>query len=494
MAVVDMLEREPDLRSVEVRMLLVGRLERRVGWRLRLPEYHVDRDWYLRLVQGCFDDLPGGVSALVDAVGDLRPDSPLADRLCRLRDEWDAIDVAEDLGTLWEVLRDELTAVTARRGTWAFHEACSPSRTPRHCATAWHQFVWAASRVPAPGELTPPVRFLLRCQDLLTPGTWVRVEAWLYRQVHRSDLSAQLHSARLALAPALARRRHACVITLQLEPMGPGPDDHHASWTLRWTGSAAAWLGPARQAGTERFEEVTAAILDEAEAVVAAEIPVGEPIDLLVELTLPTQHLALPVCGWAREVDGSRRLLLQDYAIVLRSLDRLQWSDLARRRWQQRWAAYSEAAPGDVVVVEAARIGPFGLDAQRGITVVVLSGPPTPGSVAQRQLVDALRAGVAVAAWQRPESGRAAIDADLHHVLVHGEPRDLPHRLRAENLTRLDQSADPLGAHLHAVTLLYDDADRPPTAGGAARRTERPPAGGWVSPAAVTRPAPVAAS
>lgn len=468
---VDVLDQSAAPTDPAQRALLVRCFERRAGVRLYLPQFDVPRDWCYQFVAGCVDDLADGVQTLVDAVEDLRPRSPLLHGLRRLQGEWEALEVAEQAGDLWEVLRAELGGVPARSATRAFRESCYPAQPPQHCADAWQLFVWAAGREPQPGTLAPHAVFLLHCADLLTPATVVRVEAWLCARAYREALTPRLNEARLAAAAcsSWARTRRSCVAFLQFQPLGPA-HTYRAAWWLGWAGEPVAHRGPARLATTEQFEEIAAIVVEEAEEVFAGELPAGELAALTVEIVLPAEQLALPVTGWGRSVGGTHRFLLQDHALVVRSFERAHWPIATRFRWLQRWAALTQADEGALLAVDAAQVGVYGLDSDHRIAAVAISGPPMPGTPAQRQLAAALQAGIGVAAWEHADPDRPAGDAALIALLLAGSPLDLPHRFRLENLARLESLGDltALGdpakvrdaAARRTATLLWDDPGR----------------------------------
>ncbi|MCM3882876.1 hypothetical protein [Frankia sp. R82] len=465
---VDVLDHRAAPLDLAQRALLVECFERRAGVRLYLPQLDVPRDWCFQFVTGCVDDLDDGVQTLVDAVEDLRPNSVLVRNLRHLQDEWDALEVADQAGELWEVLRTELGAIPAEAATRAFRQACRPGQPPEHCVDAWQLFVWAAGREPPPDALAPHAMFLLRCADLLTPTTAVRVEAWLRALAYQRDLTPQLNRSRLeaAVFSTWSGARRTCVVCLQFQPLGSART-HRAAWWLGWAGESVPYRGPARPALPEEFEQIAAQVIDEAEEVLAGELPTGALATLTVEIVLPVEQLALPVTGWGRTVGGTRRLLLQDHALVVRSFDRAHWPAAARFRWLQRWAALTQAGGAAPVAVDAAQVGVYGLDTDQRISAVAISGLPTPGSPAHRQLTGALAAGIGVAAWEQPDPDRPADDTALISLLVDGSPLDLPHRFRIENLARLESLGDlaALGdpakardaAARRTATLLWDD-------------------------------------
>ncbi|MCL9761638.1 hypothetical protein MXD95_020780 [Frankia sp. AiPa1] len=480
------------------RTLLIDQFERRAGVRLYVPQFDVPRDWCFRFVAGCIDDLDGGAHILVDAVEDLRPRSVLVRRLRCLLDEWEAVEVAEQAGDLWEALRAELREVPARAAARAFRHACYPAQPPEHCPDAWALFLWAAGRVPQGSTLAPHAVFLLRCAELLTPPTRVRVETWLGARAHRDRLTPQLNRARLAAgAPAVGGGRRACALCLQFEPLGRS-DLYWVAWWLHWSGELAPHRGPQRPARLADFEDITASVVDKAEEILADEVPPGQLVDLTVELVLPTEHLALPVTGWSRPVGGARRLLLRDHALVVRSYDRAHWPEATRFRWSQRWSALADAERGAVWAVDVAQIGAYGLDVDQRIAAVTLSGPPAPDTVAHRQLAGALQAGLGVAAWQHPDPDRPDSDVPLLELLTDGDPLGLPQRFRSENLARLEPLGD-LGvlddparardtASRRAATLLWDDPHR--IAGRASVPMREQPAGSATAAPSVRAPAP----
>ncbi len=454
--IVGCLESTVDLLSPTTRDLLVSRFEQRAGRRLFVPHFDVARDWYFRFVESCIE-LDNGAEIMVDAVFDLRPDSAVAHRLLRLLADRGAAEVAEGAGEVWDLLRRELAALPPQRVAHAFRHACHPAHPPRHCVDAWQLFLWVASRNPEPARLPPHVVFLVRCADVLTPGTLVRVEAWLRSEAHRRDLTRELHLAWLEAAQV--RRQRTGVVSLQFQPVGPRPEDHLASWWLHWADESTPHQGGTQPARPDLFEQIASAVVYDAEDLLAAEITPGEDAELIVELFLPFAHMDLPVTSWRRQIHGTPRLLVEDHPVVVRSLERLHRRG-ARFLWLRRWAALTAPHPPGIVAMDAASLGRHGLARDERIAAVMLSGPPTQGSPAQRQLTEALSAGLAVAAWQFDDPDRPKTDGSLLDLLAQGDPFQLPQRFRTENLDRLELRGD-----LQSPGPRVDDAET------AARRT-----------------------
>ncbi|KQC35434.1 hypothetical protein UK82_26505 [Frankia sp. ACN1ag] len=494
--IVGCLESTADLLSPATRDLLVRRFERRAGRRLFVPQFDVARDWCFRFVESCVE-LDNGAEILVDAVSDLRPDSAVAHRLAHILAEQGAAEVAEGAGELWDLLRRELSALPAQRVAHAFRHACHPAQPPRHCTTAWQLFLWVANRHPEPARLPQHAVFLIRCADVLAPGTFVRVEAWLRGEAHRRDLTHQMQLAQLAAAPV--PRRRTGIVSLQFQPVGPRSEDHLASWWLHWADAATPHQGGARPARPELFEQIAAAVVEDAEEILGAEIPTGESAELVVEIFLPFAYMDLPVTSWRRQIHGTPRLLVEDHPVVVRSFERLHRRG-SRFLWLQRWAALTAPDPSGMVVADAARVGRHGLAKDERIAAVTLSGPPTQGSPAQRQLAEALSAGLAVAAWQVDDPDRPHTDRPLLELLAHGDPFRLPQRFRRENLTRLEPrgdrhapgptACDAQAAARRTAILLWDDPRRAAwrAIAGSARLPRRPTQLGQATPSAGTQP------
>ncbi|CAJ58920.1 hypothetical protein FRAAL0243 [Frankia alni ACN14a] len=469
--VVNCLDASTDLYSPAARNLLISRFEQRSGQRVFIPHSDVTRDWWFRFVEACLNDLDNrfeerreylanGFASLVDAIHDLRPGSVLVDLLLRLRDEWEAAEVADEAGGLWDLLREELADMPARRVVRAFHDACHPAHPPAHCVDAWHLFLWAASREPEPARLPSHARFLLQCAHVLTPGTRVRVEAWLRGEAHRSGLTHELNQTQLAVGRPGHQRTY--VVSLSFQPVGPSPEDHLASARLYGADHEVRHLGTPRMARPGGFEEIAAGVVDEAEEILKEETPLSEPVSLAVEVFLPLTRMDLPVTSWRRESDGDPRLLIEDHTVVVRSFERTRQRGPSLRQ-RRRWAQLLRPSPPAMAAAHAADLKEFELARNDRIVAVVLSGPPTPGSPAGKELADALREGIGVVAWQHADPDRPATDTALLDLLTrvdahsgvgaftgvdaHADvdslsnvfPLTLPRRFREENLIRLER-------------------------------------------------------
>jgi hypothetical protein len=467
--VVDCLEAQTDLLSPATRAQLITCFERRAGRRLFVPEFDIPRDWVFRFVEGCFE-IENGVEILVDAVHDLRPGGAAVDELSRIIAEHVVAEVAASAGDVWELLRRELSAIPVARVARPFREACFPAQAPAHCGDAWQLFLWAANRERAPAALPPYTVFLALCTGLLSPFTRVRVDAWQRREAHAMNLTPLLD--RLYLAAIPRQQPRTCVVAVEFQPVGPEPEQHHASWWLRWDGEPPLRLGVRERVTPDRFEGILADAVSEAEEVFAAELSPGEHASLIIEVFLPFVLLELPVIGWRRDVDGKGlRLLIKDYPVILRSLDRARRPG-ARFLWLRRWAALMDPElPGPVVARAGAAGASFAADHR--VAAVVLSGPPRAGTAAQGELLEALRSGVPVAAWQSADPDRPSTDVPLAELLAGGRPADLAERFQTENLLRLgppvgaSEDDDEAVAARRGATLLLDDPRR--GVGGSAR-------------------------
>ncbi|WP_328617298.1 helix-turn-helix domain-containing protein [Amycolatopsis sp. NBC_00355] len=191
----------------------------------------------------------------------------------------------------------------------------------------------------------------------------------------------------------------------------------------------------------------------------------GRTCPVVIEFVLPRRLLGLPVHRWRQEpeAEGSR-LLIMDYEIALRSLERMrsrQW----HRAWRIRWQSLqSDPSPGRCYYfmpdhIEARhRLDAILSDSHWNVLVLAgysASATPTPGT---DPFAAALRAGIPAVLWHphaSPEEMR-----DLVGELTGGDGMaELPARARALMLKGFEGDVG-LAAITRDLVLLWDDPNR----------------------------------
>lgn len=192
----------------------------------------------------------------------------------------------------------------------------------------------------------------------------------------------------------------------------------------------------------------------------------GHTGSVALEFVLPRQLLGLPVHRWRLEPEAAdSRLLIMDYEITVRSLERMgarQWHRAWRIRWESLRADSSPdrfyyVAPDDLET-------PHRLDAilsDNRWNVVVLAGFPLPGS-RRRGLPDpfaaAMRAGIPAVLWQ-PCASPGEMQDFVGALTEGGDMEGLPARTRALTLKGFEGNAG-LADITRDLVLLWDDPSR----------------------------------
>ena len=192
----------------------------------------------------------------------------------------------------------------------------------------------------------------------------------------------------------------------------------------------------------------------------------GRTGSVALEFVLPRQLLGLPVHRWRLEPEAAdSRLLIMDYEIAVRSLERMgarQWHRAWRIRWESLRADLSAhrfyyATSDDLETRH--RLDAILSDSQWN--VVVLAGLPLSDSQ-RRGLLDpfavAMRAGIPAVLWQ-PHASPGEMQDFVGALAEGGDMDGLPARIRALTLKGFEGNAG-LADITRDLVLLWDDPSR----------------------------------
>ncbi|WP_434446526.1 hypothetical protein [Lentzea sp. E54] len=267
--------------------------------------------------------------------------------------------------------------------------------------SVWDAFVYLADINAGPDGVPPAIEFLelltaeLGDEDAAGLRTWVtqkvhtlrRTTAQLERQVARSALPAEprLHLMIVIELDAIDESR--CVLSFWRQ------DD-----PLEWP----PVRGDVCELAVDELEQRIDDLIIEAEGVWS-----GQAVSVVLEFVVPRPLLQLPIFAWRKEYrSGDPRPLIYDYALTLRSLERMR-SAHWHRLWRVRW----DAALDDYSSLR--RIYPYGLAETKENPIdavlsesrwvgLVLDEPPSARpdpSAGPDALTAALRAGLPLVFW-----------------------------------------------------------------------------------------------
>lgn len=407
-------------------------------------------DGLTAMTRGCAAQ-PGGLHELADQVRRREPGARQVHvAMARLVDEWSVTRLLSDTDMRW--LHNRLATLPMTSALLRIVPAASAT-PPAYCRTAWHFFAHLASLgsdggTPAwlrlldglarPGSGAPdPDRTMRGIVDALNP-VWELPE-----------------SVGTAAAPG-PEDPGAAYLIVQFEKYG-GDDRRFLMTPWHQRASPPGWesvRGDARLVDRGGLE----AALDE--VVLDAERRWSDLVGpMRIELVLPWQLINEPVERWRKELSSaSPGQLTAHYSVTVRSLERHR-STHWHRAWHRRWrrvgiggSVHCLRAEDRAVALDAA------LSQDETIVVAILSEPPTPDSIGERQLALALRNGIPAIIWHRRdpissdvcENVRATIDAPS---------AELPERVMR---IRRQAWAAPAGPSQlwHELALMWDDHGR----------------------------------
>ena len=361
--------------------------------------------------------------------------------------------------------QDELLALLRRlpadvdlRSAWDAAAADLPSPAPELLRSAITAFRHLADRNTGPDGVPRSLVFVDSLGDQVDdPDLVTGLHRWVERQaaaMRCDDALAQLRSTRsttpsdseaypclLIEIEAAGNDREQCRITSHLQ-------DRSGQWRPR------RWPGEPSTVSISEVGQIVWKLVDQAE-----QEAWGGDMAPVIEFVLPKGLANLPVEWWSPE---SRFPLCVDYAVVVRSLERMRRADRPRL-WGARWRALRSVPftgrvlwGADPVDDNDLRAWEVELRSYDDIAAVVLSGPPDqwPGS---HEMVRAIVQGVPAILWDRraprPVDGRAQLKD-----LIDDEPSGLRARTR---MLRSEAAARDAEHHPgRFVALMWDNPER----------------------------------
>ncbi|MFD9736479.1 hypothetical protein [Umezawaea sp. NPDC059074] len=300
------------------------------------------------------------------------------------------------------------------------------------------------------------------------------------------ELAAVRKDVRAAhAAPPAAPTRQIAYLVLQLERVGPTGDDLVVkSW--RQCGDSTSWAPRRDVDKTCSLAEAkthVATLIEQAEDEWSQRQP-----DVLVEFVLDTPDLTvLDVDQWPWENDDFSEPIGTRYIAVVRSAERTR-SQKYHREWRRRWTDLTTQLNRTGRIDPVCAIGDHGgddhgvrrlvadLHKRPDVVAVVLSTPPRPETAGRDPLAVTIKAGVPLVLFHRtrPSSEFAAAFEELLHDA--GNPHHLLERVQRARISAYAKAPgeDHLGT---ALTVLYDDPNRPITPHQAAHPIEEGEAG-----------------
>lgn len=290
----------------------------------------------------------------------------------------------------------------------------------------------------------------------LTRGTIAKIESGARKSVTAEEIAVLAHvlgttpTALLAtpewpFEPTTDPTLH---LLVRVEPDAIDPQlVRVASWRQDVAGDWPPARGETRELPVGNVERLVADLAADAEAAWAEHSGA-----LALEVLLPRDLLDLPVHRWRQEPElGSGRPLALDYAITVRSLERMR-RPMWHRRWRLRWSSMAGDPSPDRVYfagqedIEAPDRFEAALTDERWAAVALGGG--------MRELwLPAMRAGVPVAFWH-PEASAASVREAVGSLVERDGLADLPLRTRSARL------AEDFREITRDLVLLWDDPNR----------------------------------
>lgn len=437
------------------RLLLLQEIGRYLRYPLVVPDQHAGRDHLIELVNACARQ-EDGMRALVHAVAMLRPGSLAYERIRRLVEQPQVMDLLT--GPELDRLRDLLADLAVPQLPTLLRRAAGPAAVPLWPGmSAWDAFRYLTDLNAGPDGFPPALLFVELVAGQTGAELAGRLTEWNDNQARRLGLAVALRACRAKVARVPADARLHLLIALQHD--GIDPNLCLLSW---WRQDDPEQWPPARSEPVlVRVSELERRV---DELVVDAERAwAGHTGTVALEFVLPRAMLNLPVHRWHKEHDcGQPRPLCLEYPIVVRSLDRMRarhW----HRVWHERWRALAhEPSPEQVHLGRQEDTGQrFRIDAilsaRKWVLMVLAAAPPAgePDSGAD-ELTAALRAGLPAMIWHATAS-----PAELHEIVTKMIAEgflDLPDRVRAiRQESFLSAATAAVGRDL---VLLWDDPSR----------------------------------
>lgn len=468
--ITDLLEESETLRDPTSRQVLLEEVDLALGKPAPRLQTIALRSQLVALVTACVDH-PGGLRSLAEC---LELQEPTLDRvpvILRLADEWQTIERfrAHDL----QRLRLDLSAmpVTTELRRTAVNWHGEP--VPDYCTTAWHLFSYLAV-VHSPGRTRPPwLRLLDRLALRMPSGSHGAMkelmEAFTLEWVPVEPAAGGEEPL------AVAGTSSTAYLVIQFEKYGADDDTYIMSHWYQW--ASPVWH-PVR--GEDRYvprDELEAAVDEIVQATERRWADQAGPVT--IEFVLPWQLLTEPVDTWRKELGGPQpNPLSLDYPVVIRSLERIR-ADQWHRSWRGRWKSLTTGdADGDPIVCANEDQHAMQLEAtlrgESSAVVLVLSEPPEPESVGERQLRTGVRAGIPAIVWHRSAVPPTRLCRFVRSAITQGTTGRQGVAQLPQHVSKLRQAAwseDPTtqNRHMgHGLVILWDDPERQPGRTGSA--------------------------
>ncbi|MFI5912993.1 hypothetical protein [Dactylosporangium sp. NPDC051541] len=403
-----------------------------------------------------------GMRSIAESIELLDPESAETAEIHRWVNEWHVVDLLAGIDFLW--LREELEALPATTGDCYRHAAAVRlTEQPTYCTNAWQLFASLAGENASDGA-PPCLRFLERIAPHLPAVADLRLRELFATLAARWEL-ADYQAERPAPPAAPPAPADMAYLIIQFEKYGGDGDSYLVTHWRQW---AAVWQpirGQDRRVPEAGLESAVEEIVTEVERRWADRMG-----PVTIEFVLPDPLLDLPVEEFRRELRSIEATpLAVKYPIYVRSLNRLrstEWHRVWRTRWQLRTT--NQEADG---VLHCAADGSGAIQVEASISggtvVLVLSEPPTPGSIGERQLLAGLRAGLPAVLWHRrmyPSPQRCETVASMiRDALLGSGLAELP--IHVAELRRQAWGEGAQRRHHHVgsgIVILWDDPDRLP--------------------------------
>jgi hypothetical protein len=457
-------------------MVVAPVLQTADGWSLFLHELSLALgDAVHRIGQGTFQSRVvkvvnhcsrrvDGMRSIAESMKLLDPDSHETTSILRWVDEWHVVELLTGVDVLW--LKDVLDALPASGDVYRHAVEARMDEPPGYCVTGWQLFANLAGENAVEGTL-PCLRFLQKVAPSLPVATRARLRNLLGALFARWEIVDQ--PAPAAPVPPFGDMAY---LIIQFEKYGGDGDSYLVSHWRQW---ATVWQpvrGRDRRVSEADLETVVEEIVVEVEREWADRMG-----PVTIEFVLPDSMLDLPVEEFRRELRSVEATPLAiKYPICVRSLTRLrstEWHRVWRMRWQRRETAeltdvvlHCAADGSGAVQVEASLSG--------GTVVLVLSEPPVPGGIGERQLLAGLRAGLPAVLWHRrtyPRPERCETVASMiRDALLGSGLAELPAHVAELRKRAWGEGSERRNRHVgNGIVILWDDPDRLPhraSAGG----------------------------
>lgn len=469
-AIVDVLQGSSALRYPTSRDLWLRMLSEESGMAVEPFSGEALRPWLLILTDGC-TAVRDGLSCLVRALAYVEQNSADVTALWRLVEEWEAVDFFDgaDLHPLRPVLR-----AVGPSGLTALARRASRSRTqelPAWCDSAWQVFLHLSGNNSAEGELPAGVAFLELVAERMVEESQAaaaeELRGWNRRQTRLFGLEHDLADWQRASVTSPAPSPVPAYLMIQFEPDGIDPDRYHLS---HWRQSdVEGWHPVPGETENVHRDDLPAAVERLVER--AEEKWADLRSHVTLEFILPWELLNEPVEWWHKESSSaSPTPLVMDYAVLLRSLERLRRAAW-HRPWHSKWRQLQEQPAESHPYWSDPRDGGdyfFHLERelkedQHAVCLVLSQPPGSPDGTGHREILAGLRAGVPAMIWHRGDCQDPSFKDTVGEIVDDrglGRLAERVARWRKEALALGPEEWDGhIGRHL---AILFDDPQRKP--------------------------------